>query len=121
MKKTAEESPERVPQEHGGSLLSSGKPGNRGGTGRPSNIIRQRCAQSFESRIAVAEAIADDSTAKPSERLAALELLAKLSGLTVLSFDPYEAEEERQDRLKERAKRREREQEFDTLLGSFRL
>lgn len=33
---------ELIPQPHGGALLPGGKPGNKGGTGRPPNELRQR-------------------------------------------------------------------------------
>lgn len=121
MKKTAEESPERVPQPHGGELLKGGKKGNRGGSGRPSNLIRQRCADSIDTRIAIAEAIADDATLRPSDRLAALSLIAKFAGLDVLAYDPYEAEDERQMRLKTQAQRLERDAELEAIFPPFRL
>ena len=80
------------PQAHGGALRNGGP--NRGGTGRPPSVIRQRLRGSFEERIAVLEAIADGEavervrlpsgeetdtrkSAAVSERLKAIDLLAK--------------------------------------------
>ncbi len=49
------------PMKLSGALRGGGKPGNRGGTGRPPSVIRERCRGSFEDRIAVLEEIADDA------------------------------------------------------------
>lgn len=46
-----------------------------GGPGRPPRAIRQAFAASFEERLWLAEAIADDPTAPAAERLAALDLI----------------------------------------------
>lgn len=51
--------PRKVPQPHGGALLSGGMPGNRGGTGRPPSELRARLRGSFEDRIKTLEAFAD--------------------------------------------------------------
>ena len=78
-------------QHHGGAILAGGQPGNRGGPGRPPSAIRLRCLESFESRIVVAEEIADNRDERPRDRLAALELLARYAGLASHSFDPEAA------------------------------
>ena len=48
-----------VAQGHGGFLKSGGNPGNKGGTGRPPTILRDRLEGSFSDRVGVLEAIAD--------------------------------------------------------------
>jgi hypothetical protein len=64
-----------------GAVLNVGNPGNAGGTGRPKSEIRARCAGSFDQRIAIAEEIADNPDSSQSDRLRALDLLAKYGGL----------------------------------------
>lgn len=44
-RKKAKRKPGRVAQPHGGELLTGGVPGNRGGTGRPPDLFRQRMAE----------------------------------------------------------------------------
>jgi hypothetical protein len=68
--------PEMVPQPHGGAL-KVGNPGNRGGTGRPPSEIRQRLRGAFEDRIPILEDIADSATASASDRMKAVDLMAK--------------------------------------------
>ena len=69
---------ELVPGKNGGRIRNGSKPGtNRGGTGRPPSVIRQRLRGSFEDRIPVLEEIADDRKASLGERLKALDLMAK--------------------------------------------
>ncbi len=71
-----------VPQAHGGAIRQGGNPGNRGG-GRPPDLIRQRCRESFDKRIPILEQIADDRLKKGSaqpnvrDRILALDVLAK--------------------------------------------
>jgi hypothetical protein len=78
MRKREPASGEMRPQSHGGALLPGGQPGNRGGSGAPPSAIRSRCRESFLSRIAIAERIADDESQDARDRLKALELLARL-------------------------------------------
>ena len=81
--KTAGQTAGLIPQAHGGALLRGGKPGNRGGSGRPPDVIRQRCRESFDKRIPILEQIADDKLKKGSEqprvrdRIMAIDTLAK--------------------------------------------
>ncbi len=96
-KKLAAKLPALVPQPHGGALLGSGLPGHVGGGGRPSSVLRERLRGSFQDRVKVLEAIADDSEADPQDRIRAIDVLAKY-GLGVtreLSVD------EVRDRLRE--------------------
>ena len=58
-------------------VLNVGNPGNSGGSGRPPSAIRARCRGSFDARIPVAESIADDPNASASDRLRAIDVLAK--------------------------------------------
>ncbi len=108
MKKTAANTAAKIKQAHGGELLSGGAVGNKGGSGRPSNAIRARCAASFDQRIGIAEEIADDAALRPNDRLAAISLLARLGGLFDLNFDAADAE-----------KRAKRSRELEVLLGDF--
>lgn len=41
--KSAKAKPDLIPQPHGGALLSGGVPGNKGGTGRPPNWLKDWC------------------------------------------------------------------------------
>ena len=71
------ELPALVPQRHGGAVYSGGVPGHRGGPGRPSSVLRDRLRGSFEDRVSVLEAIADDKEADPQDRIRAVDVLAK--------------------------------------------
>lgn len=42
-KRAAKTAIARIPQKHGGALLAGGVPGNKGGTGRPPNWLRDWC------------------------------------------------------------------------------
>jgi hypothetical protein len=66
-----------IPGKNGGRLNRGGTKGNKGGTGRPPSVIRQKLRGSFEDRIMVIAAIADDQKASTSDRLRALDLMAK--------------------------------------------
>lgn len=48
IRKTAE--PVKIPQPHGGALLSGGKPGNKGG-GRTAEYVKQRAAEILEDPV----------------------------------------------------------------------
>lgn len=69
------------------NLLPGGVPGNKGGTGRPKSEIRARCAGSFDERIKVAEEIIDNPDSSPSDRLRALDILAKYGGLSQVEVE----------------------------------
>ena len=66
-----------VAQPNGGALLSGGRAGNRGGTGRPSNALRERLRGSLDERVAVLEEIADNPDASDRDRIKAVDVLAK--------------------------------------------
>ena len=108
---------ELTPQPHGGALRSSGQRGNKGGTGRPHKAIRARCAAAFDERIGIAVQIADDSTARAQDRIAALALLAKLAGLNDPMFDPQLLEEHREA---ERQYRKRSQEESDPMAHLLR-
>lgn len=101
-----------IPQTHGGALRPCGQRGNKGGTGRPHKAIRARCAAAFDERIEIAVQIADDTTARAQDRIAALALLAKLAGLNDPMFDPQLLEEHREA---ERHYRERSQEESDPL------
>jgi hypothetical protein len=69
-----------VPGRNGGRL-KVGNPGNKGGTGRPPAVIRQRCAETFDRFLVKAEAILKSKTASHGDKLKALDLLGKYGGL----------------------------------------
>jgi hypothetical protein len=60
---------------NGGLLRSGGT--NKGGSGRPPSAIRERLRGSFEDRVRVLEEIADDTDAPMSDRMKAIDILAK--------------------------------------------
>lgn len=89
MQKTAAKSAALIPQPHGGAIYRGGVRGNSGGPGRPPSELRARLRGSFEDRFAVLEAIADDAAADPSDRIRAIEVMAKygIGPVTGLSDD----------------------------------
>lgn len=77
---------ELIPQPHGGALRNGGP--NAGGTGRPPSEIRKKLRGSFEDRVKVLEAIADDTKASPADRMRALDLMGKYGlGTTMTETD----------------------------------
>ena len=67
-----------IPRPNGrGALNSGGTPGNKGGTGRPPSEIRERMRGSLADRLRIAEEIADNKKSNDSDRLKALDFLAK--------------------------------------------
>lgn len=93
--------PLRTPA-HGRGLLRVGNPE---ATGRPPSAIRASMRESLDKRLVIAEQIADDENAAPSERLKAMELLARY-GLgtsdTVNHKRPgFASDDERRQRLRE--------------------
>jgi type I restriction enzyme M protein len=70
--------PEKVVPSHGGGrLFSAGVPGNAGGSGAPSSALRARLRGSLAQRVAILEEIADDPTALKSDRIKAVDVLAR--------------------------------------------
>lgn len=67
----------RTPKTGIGKLRTGGKPGNKGGTGRPPDAIRATLRLNFDSRIKVWTAIADDESKDDNLRIKAVEMLAK--------------------------------------------
>lgn len=68
---------ELVPQPHGGAIRHGSTEGNTPGTGRPPSAIREQLRGSFSDRIKILEAIADDPEVSPSDRVKAIDMLAK--------------------------------------------
>ena len=80
--------PRLVPQSHGGALKSGGTPGHKGGGGRPRTELRNRMCGSLAQRLSIAEQIADNKKSNPSDRMRALEFMAKYGlGLTMTETD----------------------------------
>ena len=82
--------PRLVEQEHGGALKAGGTPGHKGGTGRPPSKIREAARLAFSERIEVLTAIADDEEARASDRIRAIEVLAKAGGVDKLALSEEE-------------------------------
>jgi hypothetical protein len=68
---------ELVPQPHGGAIRRGAKKGNTPGTGRPPSEIRARLRGSFDERIKILEEIAESPESSASDRIRALDVLAK--------------------------------------------
>lgn len=68
---------ELVRQPHGGALKRGPGGVTKPGTGRPASAIRTRLRGSFDERIAILEAIADDPDASKSDRIKAIDMLGK--------------------------------------------
>ena len=82
-KKSATKTPKLIPQSNGrGALLAGGMPGNRGGSGRPPDVIRKRCRDSFDKRIPILERIADDKLGKDSDQPRVRDRIMALSELS---------------------------------------
>src|SRR5262245_5047287 len=57
--------PELIPQPHGGALLAGGKPGNKGGTGRPSkkfSVFMRELREKAEVHDAIERAAKDETS-----------------------------------------------------------
>lgn len=80
-----------VPGLNGGRLRSGGKPGNKGGPGRPKDKVREACALAFEQRIPVLKKIADAKIPDVSvkDRLSAIDLLGKYAGLQKIETENH--------------------------------
>jgi hypothetical protein len=68
--------PDLIPQAHGGALYRGGVPGNRGGW-KPPSAIRARLRDSLDDRVTVLEEIADDPAMAASDRIRAVDVIAK--------------------------------------------
>ena len=85
--KTAKKTATLIPQPNGrGALLAGGKPGNKGGTGRPPDVVRQHCRESFDKRISILERIADDKLGKGSEQPRVRDRIMALNELARVGF-----------------------------------
>ena len=76
-KPSAKPSAELVPQPHGGALLPGAGGGPQPRSGRPPSELRRKMRGSLENRLHIAEEIADSPTAAYSDRMKALDFLAK--------------------------------------------
>ena len=84
----------RVPTHGGGQIFSGGVRGNAGGTGAPSSALRARLRGSVEERVRILEEIADDHSALKTDRIRALDVLARY-GLGAASELTFESVRER--------------------------
>lgn len=76
--KSPKKTPLMVVPSHGKGLIRVGSlPGNTPGTGRPPSAIREQLRGSFSDRIAVLEGIADKEDSSASDRIRAVDVLAK--------------------------------------------
>ena len=79
-----------VPGRNGGRLLPGGKKGHKGGGGRPTHAIRQRCADGFDRHIETAEAILRDKKASNADKIRALDVLGKYAGLQKIETENHD-------------------------------
>ena len=84
--KTTAKTTALVPQAHGGALRPGGTLGNRGGSGRPPDVVRKRCRESFDKRIPILERIADDKLGKGSEQPRVRDRIMALNELARVGF-----------------------------------
>lgn len=78
----------KIKQPHGGALNSGGKPGNKGGPGRPPSALRAKLREAAWRRIDVLRQIADDPKATQNDRMKAVDLMLKYGvGTTVTETD----------------------------------
>jgi len=81
--KTTAKTTALVPQAHGGALRTGGTPGNRGGSGRPPDVVRQRARDAFYTQIPTLEKIAEGKlkcgnvTPNFDQRIKAIDQLGK--------------------------------------------
>lgn len=73
--KAPSQTPMVVPS-HGRGLIRVGGT-NKGGTGRPKDVVRQACLHAFDERVKVLKAIADDKNAAEVDRMRAIDVLGK--------------------------------------------
>lgn len=108
---TSVETSALVVQEHGGAL-SPGNNGNKGGIGVPPSAIREYCRGSFAQRVPILEAIADGEvmekmqlegsddeievirSAKVTDRIKAIDTLAKYGGVDKIALTAGEQPEQ---------------------------
>lgn len=74
--------PHKIPQPHGGALNSGGTPGNKGGTGRPPNVIREMAREGMTKALPNILRIATASTSgqavRDGDAVAAFAALARV-------------------------------------------
>lgn len=70
----------KVPQPHGGALNSGGTPGNKGGTGRPSDRVVAACTQLAEDGVSMLREIveAPDEQASKDTKIRAWKAAAEI-------------------------------------------
>jgi hypothetical protein len=68
-----------VQMPHGGALRNGGT--NKGGTGRPPTAIREAFAVALDERLQVLQAIADNPEVAPGDRIRAVDVIGKYSGV----------------------------------------
>lgn len=86
----AGEKPEKIAQDHGGSLYVGGVVGNKGGHGATRSKVRDASLLAFEERIYVLEEIADDPRSKDTDRIRAVDSLGKHGGVSAQDVVPRE-------------------------------
>lgn len=79
---------EFIPGRNGGRLLLGGKPGNKGGPGRPPSTIRAVAREEFADLIPELVKIARSKTSSKADKCRAIDLLGKYGlGTTVTETD----------------------------------
>ena len=69
--------PHLIPQPNGGALNSGGTPGNKGGTGRPPNLVRQLAREKVYAGIPHIAKLMTDAK-RDADQIAAFAALARL-------------------------------------------
>lgn len=72
--------PTLVAQKHGGALLTGGMPGNKGGTGRPPNALRELARQEMERHDLIPHlAILGKTAQREGDQITAITALARMA------------------------------------------
>lgn len=66
-----------VPQPHGGALVPGAGGGRQPRSGRPPSAVKAACRESLGDCIEILGKIADDKTARASDRIRAIDVMAK--------------------------------------------
>ena len=117
-----------VPKHGRGALLTGGKPGNRGGPGRPPSAIREAAQQGFYEGLPILAAIRDSEDEKTSDRIRAVEVMGKYGSVDKIALTVEEQPEgvpspeelrERKALLLERIQRIKRVEDIEELMVSI--
>jgi len=88
-KKPSVKSPDRkpVPHPHGGALVPGAGGGPQPGSGRPRSVIKAAVREGLAEQISVLTEIVDDELSRESDRIRAIDLMAKYGLCTKGGWD----------------------------------